>query len=437
MPKAAPYTLRWLPARNEYACLDGCEQVGIVKPSDHSQLLHWLHSVDAFAFRGCAGAYTVRRERIRTGNRYWYAYRRVGGRVQKHYLGKSEALTLERLEQVAMHFAAESQGGHKDVPLRWHGEALEADSSVVGETTRVVRPRGLPGPLPNYFKVPLPPHHVIPRIHLMDELRAALSKPLTLISASAGSGKSTLLSCWLSQLQADVSLRIGWISLESDDAEPTRFWNLLFTVFHALCPDSGVDVLALRYARQQEELERKTPLVGAFLAQLLEQLRISQQEMLLVLDDYHHVEDATIAQGMTWVLEHLPRNVHLVISTRVDPQLPLARLRVRDQIVELRDTDLRFTSREAATFLTRRAMLNVSQEEIDFLYERTEGWIAGLQLAAILLQRRNERTNLFHAFSGGHRYIDDYLVQEVLEHLPASIQHFLLCTSILERLQGK
>jgi LuxR family transcriptional regulator, maltose regulon positive regulatory protein len=438
MPKAALHTLRWLPACGEYVCLDGCEQVGIVTPSEHSQLLRWLYGgVDSFAFHGCAGAYTVRKERIRAGNAYWYAYRRVEGRVHKQYLGKSEAVTIERLEQAAVRFTEQEKqpGGVGAVihsaqidPIYPNATRVDkSDESGAMNDGPYTRNAFLQATSQARFKIPSPPHHIIPRPHLMEKLRAALAKPFTLVSASAGAGKSTLLSCWLASQNEILS---AWISLESEDAGPVRFWNLIFTVFHALCPGCGADTLALLHVQQRVELER-------LLLQLLEQLRASQQEVLLVLDDYHHVEDAAIAQGMTFLLERLPENVHLVISTRVDPALPLARLRVRDQMVELRDADLRFTSSEAATFLARRAMLNVSQQEIDFLYERTEGWIAGLQLAAILLQRRNEKTDLFHAFSGGHRYIGDYLVQEVLEYLPQPVQHFLLYTSILERLQGK
>lgn len=418
MPKAAVHGLRWIPGCGTYIFTESHKHLGSATPSN---LITWLVGRHSFAFSGQAGAYTARKERMSNGSWYWYAYRRTGGRLQKKYLGKSEVITIELLEQATAFFKP-AHDKNKEVP--------EKPSKLLHEREQQHRPgsQGQLSPISTTrFEIPPPPPHAISRPRLLEQLRAARSKPLTVISASVGAGKSTLLSCWSAQQGESLA---GWISLESKDTEPVRFWSLIFTALDMLSPGSGTDALRLLSAGRRVDIEH-------LLTLLLEQLQTSQQEIFLILDNYHYAENPAITQNMMFLLAHLPGHMHIVISTRIDPPLPLARLRTGDQMVELRNADLRFTRSEAAVFLEQRLQFSISQEEFHALYEHTEGWITGLQLAAVLFQRHGEKSNRLPGFSGRHRYISDYLVQEVLEHLPDSIQRFLLHTSILQRLQGK
>ena len=381
---------------------------------DQQQLQEWLSRVSSFAFSGKVGSCTIRREPAQQTHGYWYAYHRNGKHVQKKYLGKSEAVTIRRLEHVASLFASASAEPAKvaeETPTSHQHEAAQRDDLI----------------LETKLRIPPPPLHALPRLHLLERLQFALTRPLTLISAAAGAGKSTLLSSWLSR---QTGIRVGWITLERADNEPGRLWRLIFTAFERLCPGSGEGPLTLLRTRRQPNRER-------MLTTLLNQLEASKQEMVLALDDYHYVSDPALSQGIAFLLEHLPGHVHMIISTRLDPPLSLARLRMHEQLLELRSADLCLTHSEIRAFLNRNSKLTLSNEEIDTLFAHTEGWIAGLQLIAILLKQRTTSTDIIKALSAGHRYIADYLVQEVLEHLPAHIQHFLLSTSVLERLQGK
>jgi LuxR family maltose regulon positive regulatory protein len=415
VPKSAAYKIYWSPERKTYEYSEERgQQTGEVRQVDHQQLQAWLSEVSSFAFAGRAGAYTARKEYTRQENGYWYAYRRDGKRVQKKYLGKSEAISIEQLEYVASLFLAA------------RGEAAEA-AEVAPTSSRYEQEQQDDPILATKLRIPSPTSHTLPRPHLFERLQNALVRPLTLISAPAGSGKSTLLSSWLSQQKA---LCVGWITLERADDEPGRLWKLIFTAFEKVCPGAGEGPLTLLRTRRQPNNER-------MLITLLNYLEESRQEMMLVLDDYHFVSDVTISQSMAFLLEHLPGNVHVIISTRTDPSLPLTRLRVREQLLELRAADLRFTAGETRIFLDRCSARKLSQEESDLLFARTEGWIAGMQLIAILLQQQGSSAGTMVALSGGRRYIADYLIQEVLEHLPEPIQQFLLFTSILERLQGE
>ncbi len=169
---------------------------------------------------------------------------------------------------------------------------------------------------------------------------------------------------------------------------------------------------------------------------LLNEITAFQNHFTLVLDDYHEIDSKPIDQAITFLLEHQPAQMHLVITTREDPNLPLTRLRVRDQLTELRTADLRFTKSEATEFLNKVMGLDLSEENISTLEARTEGWIGGLQLAALTMQGHQDVSGFIQAFSGDHRYVVDYLVEEVLQHQPESLRSFLLQTSILTRLNG-
>ncbi len=268
---------------------------------------------------------------------------------------------------------------------------------------------------------------LVPRPRLLERLERGVQSKLTLISAPAGFGKTTLLAEWISE--APDARPIAWLSLDQRDAPPSNFWLYLIAALQRVEPEVGAAALAL--------LESPAPpLVESVLTGVLNEVGAATAEIVLVLDDYHLVESREIHEGMTFLLEHLPPNLHLVITGRADPPLPLARLRGRGEMSELRAADLRFTAEEGATFLNEAMGLALSAADIALLDARTEGWIAGLQLAALSMQGRNDVAGFVAAFSGDDRYIVDYLVEEVLDRQPAHLRQFLLQTSILERLNG-
>jgi LuxR family maltose regulon positive regulatory protein len=248
---------------------------------------------------------------------------------------------------------------------------------------------------------------------------------LTIISAAAGFGKTTLVSEWV----ASCGSPVAWLSLDEGDNDPVRFISYLVAALQSIKAGIGEDLLAALQSPQPPQVE-------AILTALLNEITIIPDNFILVLDDYHAIDSQPVDQSLTFLVEHLPPQMHLVIATREDPDLPLSRLRVRSQLTELRAADLRFTPAEAADFLNQVMGLNLSDEDVAALEARTEGWIAGLQLAALSMQGQSDPTSFIQSFSGSHRFVLDYLLEEVLDRQPGEIQNFLLCNSILERLCG-
>jgi LuxR family maltose regulon positive regulatory protein len=274
------------------------------------------------------------------------------------------------------------------------------------------------------FIPPARPKAVL-RPQLFKRLNQGLDNKLILISAPAGFGKTTLLSEWV----ASCSLPVAWLSLDEGDSDPSRFIAYLVASLQTLAPNIGARVLAVLQSPQLPPLEQ-------ILTALLNETTTTLEDFVLILDDYHVVDSKAVDQTLTFLLEHLPPQMRLVIATREDPQLPLARLRGRSQLTELRVTDLRFTSSEAAKFLNQVMSLNLSAEDIAALENRTEGWIAGLQMAALSMQGLEDTAGFIQSFTGSHHFVLDYLIEEVLQKQPESVQNFLLLTSILKRMCG-
>lgn len=267
----------------------------------------------------------------------------------------------------------------------------------------------------------------VSRFRLIDRLNEGifLGRKLTLISAPAGFGKSTLASTWLSRCERPSV----WLSLDENDHDPVRFLIYLITALQQVAPNLGTEILAILQSRQSSPIE-------LILTALLNEITAIPYPFILVLDDYHVIDSQPVDDALTFLVDHLPRQMHLVITTREDPALPLARLRGRGQLTELRAADLRFTPAEVTQFLNQVMALNLSVAEVTALETRTEGWVAGLQLAALSLKGNPDVSGFIRAFAGDHHYIVDYLVAEVLHHQPDPIRIFLLQTSILERLNG-
>ncbi|AOZ93883.1 LuxR C-terminal-related transcriptional regulator [Paenibacillus crassostreae] len=276
-------------------------------------------------------------------------------------------------------------------------------------------------------KLYIPPTRtrVVLRPRLIERLNEGLHSKLTLVSASAGFGKTTLVSEWL----AGCELPAAWLSLDEGDNDQTRFLTYLIAALQTIAANIGEGVFAVLQSPQP-------PATETILTVLLNEISTIPHNFVLVLDDYHVIDAKTIDHALTFLLEHLPPQMHLVIITREDPNLSLARLRVRGQLTELRVADLCFTSFEATAFLNQVMDLNLSPEDITILETQTEGWIAGLQLAALSMQGHKDATRFIQSFTGSHHFVLDYLVEEVLQQQSESVQAFLLHTSILDRLCG-
>ena len=278
-------------------------------------------------------------------------------------------------------------------------------------------------------KLYIPPsrQRVVLRPRLVQRLNEGLAagNKLTLVSAPAGFGKTTLVSEWV----AGCGRPVAWLSLDEGDSDPSRFLAYLIAALQTVAPGVGDGVLTVLQSPQPPPLE-------STLTALLNDITTIPSDVVLVLDDYHALDAKPVDDAMAFLVEHLPHTMHLVIATREDPALPLARLRARGQSTELRAADLRFTPSEAADFLNQVMGLNLTADDIAALETRTEGWIAGLQLAAISLQGREDVAGFIRSFAGSHHFVLDYLVEEVLGRQPESIQTFLLRTSILDRLCG-
>jgi len=266
----------------------------------------------------------------------------------------------------------------------------------------------------------------VSRPRLVERLNSGLDKKLTLIAAPAGFGKTTLLSEWIPQSPRCVT----WLSLDNGDNDPVKFWVYFISSLQRVHRDLGASVLTLLQSPQ-------APPINSILTALINEITAFPDMFAIVLDDYHLIESQPIHEALIFLIDHLPLNMHLVITTRIDPQLPLARLRARDKMNEFRGNDLRFMADEATVFLTQAMELDLSVEEVAALQTRTEGWIAGLQIAALSMQGHEDIPRFIQAFSGSHRHILGYLAEEVINQQPEDTLNFLLQTSILDRLSGQ
>jgi LuxR family maltose regulon positive regulatory protein len=273
--------------------------------------------------------------------------------------------------------------------------------------------------------IPPPPPKAVLRPRLVDQLTKGLHRKLTLISAPAGFGKTTLVSEWVARYGGQVA----WLSLDEGDNDCTRFLVHLVAALRTIAATNGEAALGALQSPQPPPTE-------SILIALLNDTTTIPDSFVLVIDDYHLIDATPVDAAVTFLLEHLPPRMRVVIATREDPQLPLARLRGGGQLSELRVADLRFTPPEAAGFLKQTMGLELSAEDIATLETRTEGWIAGLQLAALSLQRHPDATSFIQSFTGSHHFVLDYLLAEVLQRQPEAVQTFLLRTSILDHLTG-
>lgn len=272
--------------------------------------------------------------------------------------------------------------------------------------------------------IPQPRPDQTKRKHLINRLNDGLNRKLTLISAPAGYGKTTLLSEWISKSEIPVA----WLSLDKGDNDPKHFIHYLIAALKTIDVNIGKDTLSVLQSTQQ-------PAIEPVMLHLIKEISSTPGKLALVLDDYHSIDTEEIHKNVELLLDYLPAHIHLMIATRVDPPLPLARLRISNQMTELRTSDLSFTLDETTLFYNKMK-LELSSRDISILESRTEGWIAGLQLAALSMKEIEDIPSFIKTFMGDDRHVVDYLVEEVLNRQSEQIQNFLLQTSILNRLSA-
>src|SRR6185437_12349158 len=279
--------------------------------------------------------------------------------------------------------------------------------------------------------VPRSQRGLVLRPRLSERLDRGTASKLVLVSAPAGFGKTTLLTEWLAarpDALADEQLA-AWLSLDRSDNDPASFWAYVIAALRTAVSGVGESALALLDAPEPPPIE-------TVLTTLLNDLGAVTREIVLVLDDYHVIDARDVQDGMAFLLDHLPPWLHVVMASRADPALPLARMRARGELVEIRAAQLRFTPDEAAAYLNETMGLQLTARDVAALEGRTEGWIAALQLAALSMQGRDDVGGFIAGFTGDDRYVVDYLAEEVLARQPDRVQAFLLQTSILGRLSG-
>lgn len=276
-----------------------------------------------------------------------------------------------------------------------------------------------------HIPVPSPTYMPRPRLHQILDDGLGAGHRLILVSAPAGFGKTTMVSEWISQEQIDTA----WVSLDEHDDDPTRILIYLISTLQTVDPTLGDDLLSIIESPEPPQLET------SFTA-LLNQLDALSDPLLIVLDDFHLITSKSIHQSLEFFIENLPPHCHLMLLSRADPPLPLARLRARGQMTEVRAADLRFTAAEIVPFFKKVMQLEITPEQAQSLEARTEGWIAGLQMAALSLKGKSEIDEFITAFSGSHRFVLDYLTEEVFQTLPEELRNFVLNTAILDRFCG-
>ena len=442
MPKAAAYRLTWLPEREVYELRESqSNQVLPVAPGSHAWFA-WLAAVPSFTFSGQTGQLTVRQEGRLRGGTYWYASRRIREKMARRYLGRTSELTPARLEEVAAQLSeAALRTGQETLVRAAAGAEMPAQhamTSPIASFPSGMSARSAVPPLPDSLHamrlvtklhVPRLRTQLVRRRRLIERLQQGMQATLILLSAPAGFGKTTLLAQWLAESQ----LPAAWVSLEPEDNDPVRFLSALIAALQQLDPQLGTSTLAFLHPPPPSPPPSPETIVALLASDLHQQ---APRDFVLVLDDYHVITTEALHHALAYLVEHAPSHLHVAMATRSDPALPLARLRARGQLCEVRAVQLQFLPEETGTFLHVVMGLDLSAQERSVLQTRTEGWITGLQLAALSLQGRSDPQQFLADFSGSHRHIVDYLVEEVLARQPEAVQSFLLHTSILDRLTG-
>ena len=387
-------------------------------PAESDAWFAWLETARTFAFDDPGGRFTARKKR-RWGVDYWYASRRRGGQLHETYLGKARNVTLGRL-RLALATLNELAARTSPAP------------NALGLDARTVSSAGSQQDR-SYSSVAGPP---VPRSQLsqlvrtgaVDRIGQVIAYPLTLVSAPAGYGKTVLLAQWIATAP---SVHAAWVTLDERDNDPVRFWARVSAALEGLYP-------GLFESGRPPARPSGSQAAGVMLNALIATLPAFSSPTVLILDDYHEIraDNTAVHEAIARLVEHLPAQAHVVLASRAVPPLPLAGLRTRNRLFELYTADLKFTLEETGVFLRRLMHLDLPDEAVEALHTRTEGWVAALQLAALSLQTQPDAAEWIASFSGENRYIFDYLVEEVVNHLSAGMRTFVLQTALLNRLSG-
>src|SRR5579859_1635090 len=445
MPKVVQHTLTWLPERNAYEASGQRETKPRLLQSPDKEWFVWLVTLTSFAFQGQHGHLTLRKESRSRGEGYWYAYRGQHGQTFKRYIGRTADLTFIRLEEVASALTTEI-----DASLSMkHEHALTFPASNETKVESNTQEAAVSPASGLWLKQQAPllePKLRLPRLHsslvererLLALLDGGLERKLTLLSAPAGFGKTTLVSQWVVDRSTSHHLPpVAWLSLDAGDNDPVRFWRYVITACQTFRVNQDQSALALLTTPTQPPFE--SPPLEVVLTTFLNTLTQEAQHGLLILEDYHVITSPQIQETMIFFLDHLPTTLHVMLLTRSEPSLPLARLRARGDLCEVHATDLRFSCEETLAFVQQITVFQVSPEAIKQLGRRLDGWAAGLRLLTFALQGRVTEQAIEHTlttFAGSHRSLQDYFVSEVLISQPEPLQIFLLCTSVLSHLTG-
>jgi LuxR family transcriptional regulator, maltose regulon positive regulatory protein len=273
--------------------------------------------------------------------------------------------------------------------------------------------------------IPQPKPGLVSRPRLIARLDAILTNLLTLVSAPAGYGKTTVLSQWISQNKSQ--LKVFWVQLDDNDNDPVRFWDYVVEALKKEQPTVGQITSSMLHAPQQIPIE-------AILTPLINDLSQITENAVLVLDDYHLIKTDAVHTGVAFLIDHIPPNFHLVISTRIDPPLPLSRFRGRGTLLELSVRDLKFTVNESAEFLKQETDAELSSEDNLALNIRSEGWAVGIKMAAMAMRGRKDIHQFVNSYTGSQRYVMDYLIEEVIKRQSEDVRNFLFNTAILQKM---
>ncbi len=391
------------------------EQETAVSPPillDSPQWNDWLTSHKQFKFKGTAGHFSARRE-TRHDNDYWYGYRRHNGTLNKVYLGKSDEITLARLEHAAANLVGKTVLTQLTLPPEPRSTQKSWINSAFPALTKI-RPPILP-----------------PNLIIRPRLSQKIGSPVTFICAPGGFGKSTLLNAWQ---QERSDLPVAWATLDADDNRLPHFWTTVLMALQAIVPGLGQELMS--------EFQLSLPIAPVeIVTRLTNEIACITSEPFcigLVLDDYHHIQHADIHASMQIWLERLPPGVQLVVATRTRPPLALGRLRAMGAVTELELEDLRFTLEEGITFLQQHITdPPLAYGDMEALVKRTGGWAAGLTLAVLALNKQPDRRRFLDTFSGAHLYLREYFMETALHQQSTAVQTFLLQTSILKQLTGE
>lgn len=380
----------------------------------------WLDAVTAFTYTSCDGTFSARKEAIAhgRGGTYWRAYRKSKGKLYRVYLGKSEHLTMARLNDAARELARRIALATSTREQPRQEAVSRSDKGQESASPRLVHAL-----LRTKWSIPAPQTHLIARARLVQRLDQGVKHSrFTLLSAVAGAGKTTLLSQWANQ----SSTLVAWVALDKEDNDPIRFWSYVIAALQQAPLDAVTYVGDMLRTLPVEELH-------SVLVELLNVLATETREVALVLDDYHLIDAQAIHDALVFCIEHLPAHIHLILATRHDPPFALARLRLHRWLFELHSNDLSFTLTEARAFLTQTEHIPLADDDLAQLLEKTEGWIAGLQVAALTMREQPDISRLLASCPGQQRFLQHYLFEEVLVQQPSHIQRFLFATSVLER----